>query len=106
MELALSQEVYEYLEELDEMNWSARGNVLKQYLRNTSIGTTVNSYIGLLHYYVKIISKQFSQFQTISNWGKTVSNKFQARFQHNTLPRLMRYIDIFDKYQYFKNINI
>ena len=66
----------------------------------------LNSYIGLLHYYVKIISKQFSQFQTISHWGKTVSNKFQARFQHNTLPRLMRYIDIFDKYQYFKNINI
>ena len=29
------------LEELDEMNWSARGNVLNQYLSNTSIGTTV-----------------------------------------------------------------
>jgi hypothetical protein len=43
LELALSQEVYEYLEELDEMNWSARGNVLNQYLRNTSIGTTVIS---------------------------------------------------------------
>ena len=43
LELALSQEVYEYLEELDEMNWSARGNVLNQYLRNTSIGTTVNA---------------------------------------------------------------
>ena len=42
LELALSQEVYEYFEELDEMNWSARGNVLNQYLRNTSIGTTVN----------------------------------------------------------------
>jgi hypothetical protein len=42
LELALSQEVYEYLEELDEMNWSARGNVLNQYLSNTSIGTTVN----------------------------------------------------------------
>ena len=42
LELALSQEVHEYLEELDEMNWSARGNVLNQYLRNTSIGTTVN----------------------------------------------------------------
>ena len=28
-------------EELDQMNWSARGNVLNQYLRNTSIGTTV-----------------------------------------------------------------
>jgi hypothetical protein len=41
LELALSQEVYEYLEELDEINWSARGNVLNQYLRNTSIGTTV-----------------------------------------------------------------
>jgi hypothetical protein len=41
LELALSQEVYEYLEELDEMNWSAQGNVLNQYLRNTSIGTTV-----------------------------------------------------------------
>ena len=33
--------MYEYLEELDQMNWSARGNVLNQYLRNTSIGTTV-----------------------------------------------------------------
>ena len=44
LELALSQEVYEYLEELDEMNWSARGNVLNQYLRNTSIGTTVNGF--------------------------------------------------------------
>ena len=43
LELALSQEVYEYLEELDEMNWSAWGNVLNQYLRNTSIGTTVNT---------------------------------------------------------------
>jgi hypothetical protein len=43
LELALSQEVYEYLEELDEMNWSAWGNVLNQYLRNTSIGTTVMS---------------------------------------------------------------
>ena len=41
LELALSQEVYEYLEELDEMNWSAQGNVLNQYLSNTSIGTTV-----------------------------------------------------------------
>jgi hypothetical protein len=41
LELALSQEVYEYFEELDQMNWSARGNVLNQYLSNTSIGTTV-----------------------------------------------------------------
>ena len=41
LELDLSQEVYEYLEELDEMNWWARGNVLNQYLSNTSIGTTV-----------------------------------------------------------------
>jgi hypothetical protein len=43
LELALSQEVYEYLEELDQMNWSARGNVLNQYLSNTSIGTTVST---------------------------------------------------------------
>jgi hypothetical protein len=42
LELALSQEVYEYIEELDEMNWSTWGNILNQYLRNTSIGTTVN----------------------------------------------------------------
>jgi hypothetical protein len=48
LELALSQEVYEYLEELDEMNWSARGNVLNQYLRNTSIGTTV--ILNVFHY--------------------------------------------------------
>ena len=33
--------MYEYFEELDQMNWSARVNVLNQYLRNTSIGTTV-----------------------------------------------------------------
>ena len=49
LELALSQEVYEYLEEVDEMNWSARGNVLNQYLRNTSIGTTVIHIRGLLN---------------------------------------------------------
>jgi hypothetical protein len=49
LELALSQEVYEYLEELDEMNWSARGNVLNQYLRNTSIGTTVMNYDCTAH---------------------------------------------------------
>jgi hypothetical protein len=43
LELALSQEVYEYLEELDEMNCSicSSNNVLNQYLKNTSIGTTV-----------------------------------------------------------------
>jgi hypothetical protein len=49
LELALSQEVYEYLEELDEMNWSARGNVLNQYLRNTSIGTTVKEKQHIIH---------------------------------------------------------
>jgi hypothetical protein len=50
LELALSQEVYEYLKELDEVNWSARGNVLNQYLRNTSIGTTVTGpYCNKLH---------------------------------------------------------
>ena len=42
--------MYEYLEELGEMNWSARGNVLNQYLRNTSIGTTVK---------VEIFNKMF-----------------------------------------------
>jgi hypothetical protein len=50
LELALSQEVYEYLEELDEMNWSARGNVLNQYMRNTSIGTTVSEF----NFYVRV----------------------------------------------------
>ena len=60
LELALSQEVYEYLEELDEMNWSARGNVLNQYLRNTSIGTTVKpinitSFIESPRLHVKLI---------------------------------------------------
>jgi hypothetical protein len=49
LELALSQEVYEYLEELDEMNWSVRGNVLNQYLRNTSIGTTVKEKQHIIH---------------------------------------------------------
>jgi hypothetical protein len=47
LELALSQEVYEYLEELDEMNWSALGNVLNQYLRNISIGTTVKAEVEI-----------------------------------------------------------
>jgi hypothetical protein len=32
--------VYEYFEELDQMNWSARGNVLNQYLRNGKEGMT------------------------------------------------------------------
>ena len=54
LELALSQEVYEYLEELDEMNWSARGNVLNQYLRNTSIGTTVNNSASFQHFSSKL----------------------------------------------------
>jgi hypothetical protein len=31
------------------MNWSAQGNVLNQYLRNTSIGTTVkNRIMGIM----------------------------------------------------------
>ena len=50
LEFALSQEVYEYLEELDEMNWSARGNVFNQYLSNTSIGTTVIYYVNISLY--------------------------------------------------------
>jgi hypothetical protein len=55
LELALSQEVYEYLEELDQMNWSARGNVLDQYLSNTSIGTTVTErYCLQLHIQCRI----------------------------------------------------
>ena len=33
--------LHQHSKYLDEMNWSARGNVLNQYLRNTSIGTTV-----------------------------------------------------------------
>jgi hypothetical protein len=49
LELALSHEVYGYLEELDEINWSAQGNVLNQYLSNTSIGTTVRC-VDTTHY--------------------------------------------------------
>ena len=46
--------MYEYFEELDQMNWSARGNVLNQYLRNTSIGTTVNrTFLWRLGTYLK-----------------------------------------------------
>ena len=63
LELALSQEVYEYLEELDEMNWSARGNVLNQYSRNTSIGTTVNSKM----YYSKMVKFTNRTVKSISN---------------------------------------
>jgi hypothetical protein len=57
LELALSQEVYEYLEELDEMNWSAWGNVLNQYLRNTSIGTTVNHHLWKIPFMIQISYK-------------------------------------------------
>ena len=64
LELALSQEVYEYLEELDEMNWSARGNVLNQYLRNTSIGTTVIMMQILIQFKTAF---QFSQIHTLSS---------------------------------------
>ena len=44
--------------ELDQMNWSARGNVLNQYLRNTSIGTTVKA-----HYHSRKFStdRKFSE---------------------------------------------
>jgi hypothetical protein len=39
------------------MNWSARGNVLNQYLRNTSIGTTVNTTnIFIQSYTVSVVS--------------------------------------------------
>jgi hypothetical protein len=41
------------------MNWSARGNVLNQYLRNTSIGTTVMRAVvfgGNLYDYFRIIA--------------------------------------------------
>jgi hypothetical protein len=59
LELALSQEVYEYLEELDEMNWSAWGNLLNQYLRNTSIGTTVSVFsafdVVIFHMVVTVV---------------------------------------------------
>ena len=48
--LQLYKEVYEYLEELDQMNWSARGNVLNQYLRNTSIGTAVKQVLHLCRF--------------------------------------------------------
>ena len=74
LELALSQEVYEYLEELDEMNWSARGNVLNQYLRNTSIGKTVillNLLYLLLLKFVKVRVIYIGQFRHTSTYGYT-----------------------------------
>jgi hypothetical protein len=65
--LALSQEVYEYLEELDEMNWSAWGNVLNQYLRNTSIGTTVNTVVKQDFAVVKQVDGQVKSLESDCN---------------------------------------
>ena len=65
LELALSQEVYEYLEELDEMNWSARGNVLNQYLRNTSIGTTVRVLYNRPQYYPVNIRQIYTGYRIV-----------------------------------------
>ena len=70
LELALSQEVYGYLEELDEMNWSARGNLLNQYLSNTSIGTTVkHSIICRMNRLVNLI---FISIVYIKNTNETL----------------------------------
>ena len=66
LELALSQEVYEYLEELDEMNWSARGNVVNQYLRNTSIGTTV-TIIQMVRIFTNNILVDLANFSSYNN---------------------------------------
>jgi hypothetical protein len=71
LELALSQEVYEYLEELDEMNWSARGNVLNQYLRNTSIGTTVNFLIFIS---LSFVHKTLCSYPIINSKQLELSN--------------------------------
>jgi hypothetical protein len=57
-----SQEVYEYLEELDQMNWSARRNVLNQYLRNTSIGTTVTHQTMFVHFTLALINSSGIKF--------------------------------------------
>jgi hypothetical protein len=66
LELALSQEVYEYLEELDQMNWSARGNVLNQYLSNTSIGTTVKH--SIIHkFFLQIMSSIICHMNRLVN---------------------------------------
>jgi hypothetical protein len=70
LELALSQEVYEYLEELDEMNWSIWGNVLNQYLRNTSIGTTVRVKAMLLAHCKLFYVKKF----LITDYSKAFCN--------------------------------
>ena len=71
LELALSQEVYEYLEELDQMNWSARGNVLNQYLRNTSIGTTVKL---LTFFFELILSVYFTHVKSSQLVNKMCSH--------------------------------
>jgi hypothetical protein len=71
LELALSQEVYEYLEELDQINWSARGNVLNQYLSNTSIGTTVNVTIFL---WFDQCSIKITYGRTFAKFSRTLSD--------------------------------
>jgi hypothetical protein len=78
-----SQEVYEYLEELDQMNWSARGNVLNQYLRNTSIGTAVG---GCLRKNLQVNTRLRNRFLSHSSilkiypWEQLKSISFYSNF--------------------------
>ena len=59
--------MYEYFEELDQMNWSARGNVLNQYLRNTSIGTTVIKQHFLLDIASQDLAKHVTTVEPANN---------------------------------------
>ena len=87
LELALSQEVYEYFEELDEMNWSALGlgNVLDQYMRNTSIGTTVIQSWKLLDQLLSFQLKCSSNIDSI-HYLRLTNSFHQVPRDIHTLP--------------------
>ena len=60
------------------MNWSARGNVLNQYLRNTSIGTTVKrgSDFVIFVLLLRFITNQMNLICQLTNQVRiTLTNK-------------------------------
>jgi hypothetical protein len=106
LELAVSQEVYKYLEELDEINWSARGNVLNQYLRNTSFGTTVTRKIFFFKYTWCFFTNQFHQYVVFSQYIeiKTTEKHFCSIYGFNLQTQRRRMRDHRFRKTFLKNL--
>ena len=61
--------MYEYLEELDQMNWSARGNVNRHYLGLTNSFDQVPRDIHTLDKFLQIFNHTQSIFEEHFNWN-------------------------------------